>query len=88
MAVQTDIAVLVLRQTTSNLRKGISEHKLIECCGEHGCGDIDQDRDPGVALVSEGFDTVEHRRDDARPKVTRHIEADGERTEADDYDTI
>src|SRR5262245_37127770 len=76
MAVETDIAVLMLCQTAANLRKGISKHKFVECGSEHGCGDIGEDRDPGVALVCEDFDSPEHGCNDTGSEVTRHISGD------------
>ena len=66
----------------------VSHEELVIRCREQCSRDVDQDRDPAVVLVAEGFSTVEDGCDNAGAEVTSQVRADRDVGEAPDHESV
>ena len=85
---QTFLAFSMLHTTFMNHRNRITQKQLIESSRKQCGGDVDQDTDPAVRFVGEGFATVEDGSYESGTEVSSHIGGDGYIGETPDHDTV
>lgn len=75
---KTGLAVLVDRTTTSNLLQTVAHEKFIVSGGEDGGGHVDENRNPAVVFVGEGFGAEEDGGDEAGTEISGKVGGDGD----------
>lgn len=71
--IQTFFSVFVNGSPFTYFLQAVShEHFVVGCC-EEGGGYVDEDGDPGVGVVGEGFAAEEDQGDEAGAEVTGHV---------------
>ena len=70
------------RMALANLAQTVPHQKLVIRRREQRRGHVDQDRDPAVLHVAEGFAAEEDRRHDPRAEVAGQVRGDGDVGEA------
>ncbi len=77
--------MLMHRMPLGNLPQTIPHQKFIVPGREDGGGDIDQDGDPAVVKISEGFAAEENGGHDPGAEIAGQVGADGDVGEAPDH---
>lgn len=78
MSRQALVAVFVYRAPRPQLGETVSHHQLIVARGEQRRRNADENGDPGVILVREGFGPVENEGDEPQPQVAGEVGRDGD----------
>ena len=85
MPLQPLLPILMHRMPLPNLTQAIPHQQLIVPRREERRRHVDQNRDPAVIHIGEGFAAEEDGRHDPRAKVTGHVGGDGDVGEAPDH---
>ena len=80
--------MLMHRMPLRNLPQTISHQEFIVSGRENGGGDINQDGDPAVVEISEGFAAEEYGGHDAGAEIAGEVGADGDVGEAPDHGSV
>lgn len=85
---QTFLAFSMLHTTFMNQLDRVTQEQLIEASREQCGRDVDQDTDPAIRFVGEGFAAVEDGCNESGAEVTSHVGGDGYVGETPDHDTV
>jgi hypothetical protein len=82
---QSFFTLLMHSMSMANLTQTIPHQELVVRRSEEGCGNVDQNCDPGIVLVRESFAPEENGGHHPCTEITREIGGNGDVGEAPDH---